>query len=285
MSEAAQEASFESQLAAATAEAEAEEAAYKSRNGLTADVEETTSEEQTDDVAALKARIAELEAAKTAETSEEEEKTDEEEPSDEQSEEGAEDESQEINGEQITAADYEQWAPWYEAVASGGSLPEEAFAAAKERFGITDRSMVEDYVRGRIAGRDAAAAEYSSAVRGAAGEVGYDALTAWAAENLSPEDITKYNKAAHSKNKDLAIAATEALVFRMKAEGGVPPKTLQGKTTVAVADVYASMDEMVKDINDTRYDKDRKFRDRVDAKIQRSESAKSVSVTRGSKAY
>ena len=284
MSEAAQEASFESQLAAATAEAEAEEAAYKSRNGLTSDVEETTSEEQTDDVAALKARIAELEAAKAGEAGEEEE-TNEEEPSDEQSEEGAEDEPQEINGEQITAADYEQWAPWYEAVASGGSLPEEAFTAAKERFGITDRSMVEDYVRGRIAGRDAAAAEYSSAVRGAAGEVGYDALTAWAAENLSPADIEKYNKAAHSKNKDLAIAATEALVFRMKAEGGVAPKTLQGKTTVALADVYSSMDEMVKDINDVRYDKDRKFRDRVDAKIQRSESSKSVSVTRGSKAY
>ncbi|MGY5795199.1 hypothetical protein ACXHXM_34150 len=288
MSEAAAEVSFESQLAAATAEAEAEEAAYRERNGMlpaetvsetTSNSEETT--EGDDDIAALKARIAELEAKQK-----EEPEGNEEESTADESQEGDEAETQEINGVQITNDDYEKWAPWYELVAKGEPLPDEAYAVAKERFGVSDRAMVDDYMRGRIASRNAAASEYATSVRSSSGDVDYDALMLWAGDNLSPAEIEEYDNVAHSKNVEAAKIATKALAYRMKSEGGVAPKPLTNtKLTAPRADVYGSMDEMVRDVNDPRYDKDRKFRAQVDEKIQRSEQAKSVSVTKGSRAY
>lgn len=273
---------FSAQLEAATLEAEREEAAYlASRNGT--QVEETPSEEGNGErtAAELLQEIEELKAKLNAG----EKQGDEEEPTDKQPEEGDADEPQEINGTQITAEDYEQWAPWYELVANGADLPDEAFAVAKERFGVTDREMVTDYMRGRLASQSAATNAFAVDVRAASGDVPYDGLMAWAADTLSETEVAEYNEAVASKDPKLAKAATQALAFRMKAEGGIAPKPLGGRVSAPTADVFSSMDQMVSAINDPRYDKDPAYRKTVEDKIARSNSASSVNVTRGSRAY
>jgi len=270
---------FSAQLAAATAEAEREEAAYLATRNGGAQVEETTSEERSSED--LLKEIEELKAKLNAG----EKQGDEEEPTDQQSQEGGADEAEEINGTQITAEDYEQWSPWYELVAKGEALPDEAFAVAKERFGVTDREMVTDYMRGRLASQSAATNAFAVDVRSAAGEVGYDGLMSWAADSLTEAEVAEYNSAVNSKDVKLAKAATQALAFRMKAEGGIVPKPLNGRTAVQAADVFSSMDEMVNAINDPRYDKDPAYRRTIEAKVERSNASSSVSVTKGSRAY
>ncbi|TXR49896.1 capsid assembly protein [Phyllobacterium endophyticum] len=198
-------------------------------------------------------------------------------------EETPDDEPSEINGVQITDEDRTAWAPFYEAVAKGEALPEEAYKLAKERFGVTDKSMVDAYMKGAIEQTGAKNAEYSSTIKSiAGGEAEYAKLTEWAAESLSEEEIAEYNEAVHSGDAKLAKAATQALNFRFKAEGGKAPSLLGGRTNATPTPGYANMDEMVRDVNDPRYDSDPAFRRQVEAKIALSEAVKP---TRGSRSY
>jgi hypothetical protein len=278
MSDATQEVSFDAQLAAATAEAEREEAAYlAARNGE--QVEETPSEtEELSEVDKLKARIAELEAGKKED--EPQELSDEEKAAKEKADEEA---AKAVEG-QFTDEDRATAAPWYEALAKGEAIPEAAFEFAKERFGITDRSMVEAYMNGALAQTQGKVSEHRTAVIAAVGgEDQYSAVTSWASDNLSEAEIAEYDAAVNGSDTKLAKAAATGLLYRFKAEGGKAPSLLGGRTAAAVVDTFANMDEMVRAVNDPRYDSDPAYRKSVEAKIDRSNGT--VTVTKGSRSY
>jgi hypothetical protein len=263
------------QLEDAILESEREEAAHVAARNGGQDALETTSEE-TPKGKTVEELQAELDALKA--------KLDEKPKADEKTDEEPEAVVEEIAGVKLTDEVRNQWAPFYEKVRAGEPIPEEAFALAKEQFGVTDRSAVENYMRGSIEKSAANAAEYSTSVKAAAGgPEQYTKITEWAGENLTAEEIEEYNTSVNSGNAALAKAATQALAFRFKAEGGQKPSLMGGRTAAATVDVFTSMDEMVKAINDGRYDTDPAYRKQIEAKIERSNQ--SVSVTRGSKAY
>lgn len=280
------------QVEAAIAEADQEEAAFRAGN-RPYDAEEAANSQQLAgpekfmkdgklDTEALLKAYGELENKQSQKKDEptegDEEPKDEGDKGDE-----AGDEPEEINGVQITDEDRTQWAPFYEAVAKGEPLPDEAYALAKERFGVTDKAMVDAYMRGAIEQTGAKNAEYASNIKAIAGGAEqYDTLVAWAAEALTEEEITEYDEAVHSGDPKLAKAATQALNFRFKAEGGKAPQLLGGRNTPTPVPGYANMDEMVRDINDPRYDTDPAFRRQVEAKIDISNAVKP---TRGSRSY
>ena len=156
-----------------------------------------------------------------------------------------------------------------------GTLSEETKAKAAERlkgvFGEDAAEMVEGYLEGL----NLRTQRVLSDLKGlAGGDEAYTQLAQWAIDNL-PEADQKAFDADVTSTPEKARVAIRELVLKFKEAGGAEnlPNLTHGKGGNGKGgDVYASQDEINKDISDPRYDKDPAFRAKVDAKIERSVS-------------
>ena len=145
--------------------------------------------------------------------------------------------------------------------AERGALSEESYKAF-ENIGI-GKNVVDMYIEGRKAIARAHADEIMNA---AGGRAEYEKMTAWASENFSEAEKAAFNSAINSGDIQAARLAATGLNARYKLSAGyLPANRLEGGAG-AGADIYASMAEMVRDVQDPRYKSDEAFRRKVAAK-------------------
>ena len=103
----------------------------------------------------------------------------------------------------------------------------------------------------------------------AGGKRQYDAMTEWAAQNLSQEDINAFDQVTNTGNKAAVRFAVKALVGQYEDAQGRTPSLVTGKNARA-GDTYRSMAEVVRDMENPNYEKDEAYRFDVMRKLERS---------------
>lgn len=105
----------------------------------------------------------------------------------------------------------------------------------------------------------------------AGGDEGYQEMIAWASENLSPQDIQRYDNVIAGGNYDAISFAVEALKSKYTEAMGVEGQLFKGKPASSSKDVFRSQAEVVAAMSDPRYDRDPAYRQDVFAKLERSD--------------
>ena len=147
---------------------------------------------------------------------------------------------------------------------TNGELSEKTLAQL-EKAGYT-RELVENFIEGQQARYEAS---YGVYIRNAVGgDKEYARLVKWAGNNLSSQEINRFNKAVTSNDIDIALVAVENLANRMEKAKGTPPKLVEGKPTAEHhTKGYASLAEMAAAMDDPRYEKDTAYTERVERRI------------------
>jgi len=110
-----------------------------------------------------------------------------------------------------------------------------------------------------------------SELRGiAGGDDEYGSMMRWAADNLSQQEIDRYDSVMDTGDKNAMTFAVEALFSRYQDSVGVDGKLLTGKAAPSTKDVFRSQAEVVRAMSDPRYDNDPAYRQDVFAKLERS---------------
>ena len=158
-----------------------------------------------------------------------------------------------------------------------GSLTDEMYQQL-ETAGLT-RGLVDSYLEGvrQKTGiqPQAEAATLSDAevaeVHGiAGGKDGYEQLMNWASDNMSDADANNFDEVIETGNKAAVTFAVKALMGQYEDAVGRDSNLVQGKASDNSGDVYRSMAEVVRDMNNPEYDRDPAVRADVQRKLERS---------------
>ena len=103
----------------------------------------------------------------------------------------------------------------------------------------------------------------------AGGDEGYSQVVQWASENLPQEDIEAFDEVINTANEAAVRFAVKALVSQYEDAVGRTPELVTGKQS-STGQAYRSMAEVVRDMNDPRYDNDDAYRMDVMRKLERS---------------
>ena len=102
------------------------------------------------------------------------------------------------------------------------------------------------------------------------GEKQYNTMLQWASNNFDEAEISRYDKVMESGDPDAAYFAVQALAARYNDGVGVEGKMLTGKPAKSDGDQFRSQAEVVRAMNDPRYEKDPAYRQDVYDKLERS---------------
>ena len=102
------------------------------------------------------------------------------------------------------------------------------------------------------------------------GEAAYQNLVGWAAQNFSEAEIQAFDNVVDSGNVAAINLALAGLQARYTDANGYEGKMIQGKAA-APADTFKSQAEVVRAMNDSRYDRDPAYRTEVMEKLARSD--------------
>lgn len=103
----------------------------------------------------------------------------------------------------------------------------------------------------------------------AGGDQGYEQVTQWASENLSEADVEAFDEVINTGNKAAVRFAVKALVSQFEDAMGRDADLVTGKSTTKGAP-YRSMAEVVRDMQDPRYERDEAYRMDIMQKLERS---------------
>jgi len=103
----------------------------------------------------------------------------------------------------------------------------------------------------------------------AGGDEGYAQVVQWASDNLPQEDIEAFDEVINTANEAAVRFAVKALVSQYEDAVGRTPELVTGKQS-STGQAYRSMAEVVRDMNDPRYDNDDAYRMDVMRKLERS---------------
>ena len=146
--------------------------------------------------------------------------------------------------------------------AENGQLDEDDYAGL-EKLGVS-KDMVNAYIQGQVAMQQ----QYTQTVYNeVGGQESYQAMTEWASNNLTPEEIDVYDKAVNSGDTNTTMSAVKGLQARYQLENGTQPNLMQGKTTGTGVQAYESLDQMKREMQDPRYASDPAFRESVQRKL------------------
>jgi hypothetical protein len=98
----------------------------------------------------------------------------------------------------------------------------------------------------------------------------YDQLVSWAADNFSPDEVQAFDDLVESGNVSAINLALQALYYRYTEVNGVEGQTIQGKAATPT-EVFRSQAELVKAMDDPRYENDPAYRRDVLNKLDRSD--------------
>ena len=150
-----------------------------------------------------------------------------------------------------------------------GEITDEAIEAINNMSPADVFALMADQEAGAPQGREMSGEEISSVYQAVGGEESYNALTSWAADNLSESEINTYDSMIESGDMGQINFALQALYFRYTEAMGQDGNMLQGKPAAAQA-TYRSQQELIQAMNDPRYDRDPAYRQDIFTKLERS---------------
>ncbi len=143
-----------------------------------------------------------------------------------------------------------------------GGLSEESYQEL-EQAGFP-KALVDAY----IAGQQALASQFQQQVMNTVGgEAAYQEMIRWASQALSPDEKEAYNRILDSGDLSAIKLAVEALHAKFQRMNPKLPRLIKGEGTQGSLVGYASIAEMLRDMQDPRYDKDPAFRRSVEQRL------------------
>ena len=103
------------------------------------------------------------------------------------------------------------------------------------------------------------------------GEDAYGKLTAWAGSNLDSTSIEAFDNVVATGNVQMIKLAVAGLKAQYDNENGYEGKMLTGKAAATSKDVFRSQAELVRAMNDPKYEDDPAYRQDVIEKLDRSD--------------
>lgn len=103
------------------------------------------------------------------------------------------------------------------------------------------------------------------------GQDTFNAVQAWAKENLDQAELDAYNREVNSGDYYRARNALQSLSYAYRENEGSEPQLLGGKISANATDVFRSTAEVMQAMNDPRYLKDSAYTNDVQEKLVRSE--------------
>ena len=104
----------------------------------------------------------------------------------------------------------------------------------------------------------------------AGGKEGYDTMIEWAQQNLQEQEIKMYDTVMDRGDPLACFFAVQALKNRFDDASGVDGELLTGKAPVNKGDTFRSQAEVVRAMNDPKYENDPAYRQDVYNKLERS---------------
>lgn len=98
----------------------------------------------------------------------------------------------------------------------------------------------------------------------------YNAMIAWASENLSQQEVEMYDSVMDRGDPMSMFFAVQALAYRYNDAYGTDGRMVSGRAPIASGDVFRSQAEVVRAMSDPRYDDDPAYRQDVYDKLERS---------------
>jgi hypothetical protein len=117
---------------------------------------------------------------------------------------------------------------------------------------------------------DLSQAEINQIQNSVGGEAAYQELVGWAAQNFTQSEIQAFDNVVDSGNIDAINLALAGLRARYTDANGYEGNMIQGKSS-APADTFKSQAEVVRAMNDARYDRDPAYRNEIMEKLARSD--------------
>ena len=102
------------------------------------------------------------------------------------------------------------------------------------------------------------------------GDEPYKQMMGWAQDNLSEKEVQMYDAVMDKGDPLAAFFAVQALTYRFNDARGVDGQMLQGKAPKSEGDVFKSQAQVVKAMQDDRYEKDPAYRQEIYDKLERS---------------
>ena len=168
-------------------------------------------------------------------------------------------ESKDLKIPEVSDKDMEYYSKRF---AENGKLDEEDYAGL-EKLGVS-KAMVDAYVQGQVAMQQ----QYTQTVYNeVGGQETYQAMTEWASNNLTPEEVAVYDEAVNSGDTTKTMSAVKGLQARYQLEIGTQPNFRQGNTSGSGVSAYESLAQMKRDMADSRYHNDPAFRKNVENKL------------------
>lgn len=151
-----------------------------------------------------------------------------------------------------------------------GELSEESYKELQER-GFS-KEIVDEYIEGRQA---IAYQRTSEVLKEIGGQEQYNAMSEWASEHMSAEELKTYNELV-TKDTGSAKMALKYLQSKYTEANGQSPNLISGNTQNNTGDVFKSSFEMTKAMEDKRYWNDPDYQKEVQAKAERSQRAGTI---------
>ena len=159
-------------------------------------------------------------------------------------------------------------------LANGGEISEEAMA---KLTAMDRKDLVDAYLRYQSTlddvpvqeGRELNDQEVSAIYNSVGGEQQYQQMTAWAAENLDADTVQAFDNVIESGNVAAINLALRGLQSQYNDNVGYENNMIQGKPAQS-GNGYRSQAEVVRAMNDPRYDRDPAYRQEVMDKLANS---------------
>ena len=113
--------------------------------------------------------------------------------------------------------------------------------------------------------------ETSTIMGSVGGEEAYDQLMKWANDNVTEKEADAYDAIVQSGKVDAIQLALNGIKAKYDEANGYEGRMLTGKAAQSNTDVFRSQAEVVRAMNDPRYDSDPAYRQDVYNKLERSE--------------
>jgi len=147
-----------------------------------------------------------------------------------------------------------------------GGLSEDAYAALEEA------GFPQGVVEAWIQGQEALNQNYEATVfESVGGKEAYAEMIGWASENLTPQEIAAYDRAVDSGDVAMVQLAIAGLKSKYETVEGSDPSLIGGQSTNSTGGTYGSWQEVTADMKDPRYGSDPAYRQKVTAKLNRSD--------------
>jgi hypothetical protein len=102
------------------------------------------------------------------------------------------------------------------------------------------------------------------------GSDNYNNMMSWANQNVPDQESNMYDAVMELGNPQAAYFAVQALALKYQDQSGKDGQLVTGKAPKSTADVFNSQAELIRAMEDDRYNDDPAYRQEVQAKLERS---------------